>query len=136
MFMMKKVIVIISTIVLLVVAYSVYLFNKKTQSLQKVVPDYIMTADDLFEEFETDENSAVLKYESKVLQVTGKVLMVTKTDSISNIILIAEDAMMGGVNCSFKNLENNLKKNDIVIIKGRCQGYLTNVILNNCVLVK
>ncbi len=134
--MMKKVIVTISILILIGVAYSVYLFNKKTPSLHKIIPDYTMTADDLFKEFEADENSSLLKYESKVLEVTGKVFMVTKTDSISNIILEAEDAMMGGVNCSFKKLENSLQKNDIVIIKGRCQGYLTNVILNNCVLVK
>ena len=133
---MKKIVLIISILALLIASYSVYLFTKKTPSLHKVEPDYVMTANILYKEFEINERSSLSKYESKVLQVTGKVLMVTQTDSISNIILEAEDALMGGVNCSFNKLENNFIKNDIVTLKGRCQGYLTSVILNNCVIVK
>ncbi|MDX1700476.1 MAG: hypothetical protein R3250_07665 [Melioribacteraceae bacterium] len=133
---MKKVIVSVIILILLVTCYGVYMFTKKTPSLQKVTPDYIVTADDLFDEFESDEKNSIMKYESQVIQVSGTILMVTKTDSISNVILNAKDAIMGGVNCSFNKLEDSLQNGDTVTIKGRCQGYLTNVILNNCVIVK
>ena len=133
---MKKVIVSVIILFLLVTCYGVYMFTKKTPSLQKVTPDYIVMADDLFDEFESDEKNSIMKYESQVIQVSGTILMVTKTDSISNVILNSKDAIMGGVNCSFNKLEDTLQKGDSVTIKGRCQGYLTNVILNNCVLVK
>lgn len=127
---------IITALILLSTFYGVYMFTKKTPSLLKVNPDFTMTADDLFDAFELDEQNSIVKYESKVIQVSGKILMVTKTDSVSNVILDAKNAMMGGVNCSFNKLEHTLQKDDVVTIKGRCQGYLTSVILNNCVLVK
>mgnify|MGYP003887910433 CR=1 FL=1 len=112
------------------------MFNKKTESLDNVKPEYTLTANQLYKEFNEDENAALIKYEGKVVEVTGKIIAVTQTDSISNVVLGAEAALFGGVNCSFNNLEDNLQKENIVSIKGQCQGYLTSVILNNCVMGK
>lgn len=131
---MKKIATIISFLVLIAVAYGVYMFNKKTESLHKVKPEYTVTANQLYMEFVNNEKSAILKYEGKIIEVTGEVIMVTKTDSISNVLLGAEEALLGGVNCSFNELENNLQKGEIITVKGQCQGYLTSVILNNCVI--
>ncbi|WP_412986509.1 OB-fold protein [Pontimicrobium sp. IMCC45349] len=131
---MKKIATIISFLVLIAVAYGVYMFNKKTESLHKVKPEYTVTANQLYMEFANNEKSAILKYEGKIIEVTGEVIMVTKTDSISNVLLGAEEALLGGVNCSFNELENNLQKGEIITVKGQCQGYLTSVILNNCVI--
>lgn len=131
---MKKIATIISFLVLIAVAYGVYIFNKKTESLHKVKPEYTVTANQLYTEFANNEKSAILKYEGKIIEVTGEVIMVTKTDSISNVLLGAEEALLGGVNCSFNELENNLQKGEIITVKGQCQGYLTSVILNNCVI--
>jgi len=133
---MKKVFAIISFLVLIAIAYGIYMFNKKTETLHKVKPEYTITADQLYMEFNQDEKAALLKYEGKVIEVTGKIITVTQTDSISNVLLSAENALFGGVNCSFNELENNLQNIDIVSIKGQCQGYLTSVILNNCVMGK
>lgn len=133
---MKKVFAIISILILLTAVYGLYLFSKKTPSLENVAPDYVVSADALFNEFDTNEPNAIKKYQGKVLQVSGKVMMFSKTDSISNIVLHAEDALMGGINCSFTNLTKDIQKDDFVKIKGECQGYLTSVILNNCLLEK
>lgn len=134
---MKKAVIIISVLVAAAaIGYGFYMFNKKTPSLEKTTPDYTLTADELYRDFSTDEVSALKKYEGKVLQVTGAILNITQTDSISYIVLNAEDALFGAVNCSFNNLGEIPKKEATIVVKGICQGYLTNVILNNCVLVK
>lgn len=133
---MKKGIVVLSVIVLAVAAYGFYLFNKKTESLQHVAPDFTVTADALFSDFDSNESVALKKYEGKIIQVTGKVIMVSQTDSISNVLLYAEDAMLGGINCSFNSLEDVVKKDERLTIKGQCQGFITSVILNNCTILK
>lgn len=133
---MKKVFAIVSILVLIGIVYGIYIFNKKTESLDNVKPEYTITADQLYMDFNMDEQAALLKYEGKVIEVTGKVIMVTKTDSISNVLLSAENALFGGVNCSFNKLEDELQKENMVSIKGQCQGFLTSVILNNCVMGK
>lgn len=133
---MKKVIVVLLVLGFMAVLYGLYLFNKKTESLHHVNPDFVMTADSLYMAFNNDEQSALKTYEGKVLQVTGKVIMVTKTDSMSNILLHAEEAFLGGINCSFNNLEAVLQNDDYVTVKGQCQGFITSVVLNNCVIIK
>jgi len=133
---MKKIVVSILVLLCIGLVYGFYLYNKKTPSLENEKPDYTLTADELYTNFSTDEASAMEKYEGKILQVSGKVLMLTQTDSISNVVLNAEDALFGAVNCSFSTLKETLQKEENIVVKGQCQGYLTNVILNNCVLVK
>jgi len=133
---MKKIVVSILVLLCIGLVYGFYLYNKKTPSLENEKPDYTLTADELYTNFSTDEASAMEKYEGKILQVSGKVLMLTQTDSISNVVLNAEDALFGSVNCSFSTLKETLQKKENIVVKGQCQGYLTNVILNNCVLVK
>ena len=133
---MKKALAVLAVILVIGVGYGLYLFNKKTPSLEHSAPDYTLTADALFTDFEQDEPGSIAKYEGKVLQVTGTVIMVSQTDSISNLILKAEDALFGGINCSFMQLDQAVQTDDTVTVKGQCQGYLTNVILNNCVLTK
>lgn len=134
---MKKAVIIISVLVAAaIIGYGFYMFNKKTPSLENTTPDYTLTADELYQDFSTDEVNALEKYEGKVLEVTGTVLTITETDSLSYIVLNAEDALFGAVNCSFNELGKIPKNEDTIVVKGICQGYLTNVILNNCVLVK
>ena len=133
---MKKVAFIISLFVLVGATYGIYLFNKKSESLQHIEPDYTLNANDLFNEFNQNEQEALKKYEGKVIEVTGQIIMISQSDSISNVILNANDALFGGINCSFNKLEDGLNKEDVVSIKGRCQGFLTSVILNNCTLEK
>lgn len=134
--MMKKSALIILGLILIGGGlYGFYLFTKKTPSLENVSPDFSLTAEDLYTHFSDNEKTALEKYEGKVLQIEGVILTISQTDSISNIVFNADDALFGAVNCSFKNLNYNLKKNDSVIVKGRCQGFLNSVIMNNCVIL-
>jgi FlaG/FlaF family flagellin (archaellin) len=133
---MKKLILIAIVVILSAATYAFYLFNKKTPGLENVKSDFKLTSNELFDSFEKDESTAMSKFENKVIEVTGTVFAVQKTDSLSSVTLVADNAMIGGVNCSFNNNKFEANVGQIVTIKGRCQGYLTDVILNNSTQVK
>lgn len=132
--MKTKIAIVLITLLLIAAAFGYYKFNQKVAGLENETPDYTISANDLFNEFETDEVSALEKYENKILLVTGIVEDIKETDSLTNIILSADNAMVGGVNCAFPKHFNLPNKGDEVSIKGRCLGYLMTVILNNCTM--
>lgn len=111
-----------------------YMFNKKVPGLENLEADYSLTANELFDAFDQNEPEALLKYENKILSVTGTVSSVKHGEVSSNIILHADNAMAGGINCSFNDRMNMVEKGQKIIIKGRCQGFLLDVILNNSVI--
>jgi len=111
-----------------------YMFNKKVPTLEKTKADFELTANELFDEFENDENAALTKYEDKVIDVTGTIISTKENDGTWNVILEAENAMAGGINCSFSKDPGELGKTHT--IRGRCQGFLMDVVLNNCTVVK
>jgi hypothetical protein len=133
--MIKKLVISLLVLFVLVGGVSFYLYNKKVPTLDSVEPDYEMTADELFNAFEANEKEALSKYEGKVILVKGKIAQLEDAEKKFNVILAAENAMMGGVNCSFSQVEKGIKTGDETMIKGRCQGYLMNVVLNNCVFI-
>lgn len=137
-FKMKKYILItIGLLILIGGGVGYYMYNKKVPTLEDVEPDFVISANDLFNAFDSNETEALAKYENKVIEVTGVVLSATNTDQQSAIILEAEMAMAGGVNCSFKYPQpKEIANGTTVTIKGQCQGFLMDVVLNNCYLVE
>ena len=109
-----------------------YLFNKKVGGLEKVKADYTIEATMLYNEFETQEQEAYIKYLDKILLVEGTVEKVKIDKDHSSIILKADNAFAGGINCSFNREIEGVSVGDVISIKGRCQGYLMDVVLNNC----
>ena len=125
------IVVLLATVAGLSTGY--YLFNKKVPSLENTQADFELTANELFDAFNDDELASMLKYEGKVIAVSGQVSSIKVSDSTSNVTLHADNALIGGINCSFNARVSDLKEGDEVTIKGRCQGILMDVILNNCV---
>lgn len=111
-----------------------YMFNKKVPGLDNVKADFELTANELFDAFNENEHEALIKFENKVISVTGKILNIKHGEVSSNVVLQAENALAGGINCSFGTVQKNIDKNDIITIKGQCQGFLMDVVLNNCTI--
>lgn len=130
---MKKVLILIIIVAtLLAGGAGFYLFNKKVGGLEKVKEDYTITATLLYNAFETLEQEANAKYLNKVLLVEGTVVKVEIGEKYSSIILEADNALTGGINCSFNHEVEGVSKGDVIAIKGRCQGYLMDVVLTTC----
>lgn len=130
---MKKVLFLIIIIVALIGGGSVYyLFNKKVKGLEKVKADFTITSTKLYDAFETQEQEANTKYLNKILLVEGRVEKVEINNNYSSIILKADNAIGSGINCSFTHEVEGVSNGEMIKIKGRCQGYLMDVVLTNC----
>ncbi|MBX7050818.1 MAG: OB-fold putative lipoprotein [Flavobacteriales bacterium] len=116
----------------------IYLFNKPHRTAEDEKPFAVVSANDLFVEFSTNESAAFEKYRDKVIQVNGVVEEV-KTDASGNtdIVLTTED-ILGKVICTLKQGEKaeSINTGMTVDLKGICNGYLSDVLLNQGVLVK
>ena len=99
-----------------------------------------VTAEALYKAFESNEAQANQTYLSKVVEVTGTIGEVKHQDTITYVNLTFPDAMMGGVQITidkaFRKEAEMLKTGDPATIKGFCNGYLMDVIVNNGVIVK
>lgn len=130
--MIKRILLFLLVIGLLAGGYGYYLYQKPVSGLEQIEADYQLTADELYDEFDANEAAAMKKFEDKVVSVTGNVIQVDQTEDGQTIILGAENAMIGGVNCSMKEPSASIEKGQTVTIKGRCHGMLMDVVINNC----
>jgi len=102
-------------------------------SNEKAIP---VTAVALFKAYSFDEPQANAKYLDKAVAVTGTVGEVsTNQEGFKVIVLKTEDAFFG-VSCTMKDLTVEASNGEEVTIKGFCRGYLSDVVLNECELIK
>jgi uncharacterized protein YxeA len=135
---MKKTILIILILGLIVGGVTAYLLWNKPHRTADEKPFASLTANDLFVEFSTNEAAAWEKYRDKVIQVAGTVEEV-KTDASGNtdIVFTTED-ILGKV---IITLKQGAKAESTVIgthleVKGICNGFLSDVLLNQGVIAK
>lgn len=137
--MKKKILILTGIILVLILAYAFYQFNKSHVDMDTAKPIAILKASDLFTEYDINENSANQLYLGKIVQVTGIIYSVEVGHKGDINVLIMGDDDMFGVACNF-NLgqlnDSDLNKGDHVIIKGECAGMLSDVVLIRCVIVK
>jgi DNA/RNA endonuclease YhcR with UshA esterase domain len=134
----KKIYMVFGIAVLCGLLIGVYLFNKPHVNYGKAQPDYQLNAQVLIDEFSSDESIANSRYLGKVLKVTGSVKGVEK-NSNGSISVFLEDEMRG-VTCNFEEFLSSEEENritgllpgDIITVKGRCDGILTDVRLSKC----
>jgi len=119
-------------------AWGYYLYQKPRASLTDIKAAYTISASELYNAFEQNEQQANQKYLGKVLAVTGTVDGVQTTDSTASIQL-ASGNDMGGINCSLAksaNQKNRMPvKGQTIQLKGRCTGYLMDVNLTDVVII-
>lgn len=130
---MRKTVAIFILLALVVgagVAY--YQFNRKIEGLAQQTPEFTLSSDELFDAFEADEDAASLVYLGKVIEVSGTVFAVRESEQGSTVVLHAQNAMAGGVNCVFPEAVNGAVKGEQLTAKCLCQGFLMDVIMNNC----
>jgi hypothetical protein len=132
---MKRIIIIILVVGLIAgVATWKYVFRKAETSVASKKVDITISANDLLNAYETNEDSANAKFLNKILQVEGTVAEV-KSDTSGYSIYLKEPESVSGVLCGFNKevkIDKQFKAGDVVIIKGICNGYLMDVVLNKC----
>lgn len=131
---MKRYVIGIAILIVAVVIYGLYQYNKGPITLDKKSADIEITSDDLLNAYLKDENVANSMYLDKVLEVSGKVDAILKDETVVTIKLESDD-LMSAVVCEMgAGFSSDISEGDPVIIKGQCTGFLMDVILVKCVL--
>lgn len=129
----------------LVAAVLVWKFyiNKPHQDIENATPAFSMTTEEIWKQFTTDEQKSGLTYNDKVIELTGTLGRVADNDSLVNVVFIMEaDSMFGdkSISCEMLTKYNDearkLSKGSAVKIKGYCAGYIGDLKLNKCSIVK
>jgi hypothetical protein len=134
----KIVLAVVLIITLAGIGAAVYLFNLEHKDLHRVNPDFITTASDLQKAFEENEVSATSKYVNRIVEVNGIIESIkTGEENVLNVTL-KTGSDFSSVICTFPDAtyQANLISGNQVTIRGECSGFLMDVLLNNCILVK
>ncbi|NJN49943.1 MAG: hypothetical protein HC798_00760, partial [Polaribacter sp.] len=101
--------------------------------------DVMIAATDFFDAFSNDEITANKNYLDKIVAVSGAISKIEKEDEITIITLQTNDDF-GSVLC---HLSEEASKNsdaykieDNIILKGICTGFLMDVVLVKCEIIK
>ena len=124
--------------VAIVAGYAFYVAGKPHTNVEHFKTDMRTSAEDLYKSYLSNEAEADKKYLNKVLEVTGLVSSFTNEDGKHFLLLKTDD--YGGINCELINAGqsqlSSITKNKTVVIKGRCSGFLMDVNLTDCVIIK
>ena len=120
-----------------------YILNMPHRNIEKEIPSYSLSVDEIFTDFNQNELSSNIKYGNKVVQVTGSIVEISNNDDQISIVLKDE---MEGANCLLDpamvckdpDLISRLDIGNNITIKGKCDGFdmIMGVVLTQCFIVK
>ena len=139
---MKKNLQYILVFLVLVIAIAGYYgyseYNRPHKDTKALTVQEKMAATALIAAYENDENTANTKYLNKVIQVTGAIISAEADKDGVITVYIGDGASMASVSCALEKNKNynaeTFKKGNAVTITGLCNGYLTDVIMNRCIV--
>lgn len=134
-------IAIIGLTVLLVGCCYLYLefYNSHKKDMQTANTDVHIRSNQLAGSFSADEQKANYDYVEKTIEVVGSIEKITKVDNRYTVLLQGEDRasyVMCDLLPSNSKMAEKLRPGQVVRLKGICKGYLMDVILLNCILIK
>src|SRR5665647_3232155 len=128
---LMKVVLIFSILLLVCIAGIWYfIFYKPTHYQRDVLAEnsVSVTADELVNNYETNEHKGDSLFLNKAVTVTGKVTDVRKNQEGKTIIFLESKDPMSNVSCTLQSPANITPGNNVTV-KGVCAGYLSDVIL-------
>jgi hypothetical protein len=133
----KIFLLLIAIIGITAISAGIIMLKKTHADLSKVKPDFILSANELFSQFENNEVSFGEKYINTILEITGEVGSIDKSEDETINISLKTDSPFAGIICTFQKIPGDieLNKGDIITIRGECSGMLMDILLNNCALL-
>lgn len=136
---MKKwaVIIILALGVGAYIGYKMY--NKPFDVMKDMKEDFSLTAEDLYNQFDANEDEANKKYLNKIILVSGKVQGTVVNDTGMTGLSLETGSPMGGIICEFDTKTDPVKQKyepgTELQLKGICTGKLMDVVLSRCIVV-
>lgn len=127
----------------IVIVLSLYVHAKFQENafvdIENISTELNISSKKLVANFLKNEEMADDAYAGKIVEITGQVKEVTFLNNRNTVILYGENNS-SGIICDFGTNQSeeirSLLKNDQVVIKGICKGFLKDVIILNCLLMK
>ncbi len=134
---MKKYLWLLLVAVLLGAAYAYYQYNRPVASLEDKSADVVLSAPDLLKAFETNEADANKNYLDKVIEVQGEVVKI-EDDGTKKSVYLKSGNEMSSVICEMEAGADTqgVSAGSTVTMKGKCTGYLMDVVLVQSVVKK
>lgn len=121
-------------------AYSYHEYTRKPADLDSVESEASVEALVLVQAYEKNEQQANKLYLGKAIDVTGPVSEVNNQKNTSVNIMLGNKDDMHRVSCllNIHQLEKikSITSGDKISVRGICTGYLLDVELNRCVIIK
>ena len=120
------------------ICVGLYLFNLQDKNLQKAKPDFAITSIDLQKAFEDNETVSIVKYVNKIIEVTGTIESVKAGEGNITNVALKTGSELSLVICTLSPQSDPaaLVSGNEVTIRGECSGFLMDVLLNDCVIIK
>jgi len=131
----KNSLIVIVIVAVVLIGYALYLWNKPARDVSKERGIHI-TAMAIFDSFTHNEQAANTSFLNKAIEVTGTVAEVKKNQAGKTVVYLQSSDPMFGVNCTFKEDPGLIAKGSTITFKGICTGYLSDVVINEGILVK
>ncbi|GHE72736.1 MULTISPECIES: OB-fold protein [Roseivirga] len=138
--MKKKRLIIIAVVMAFVAAYIVYDKMLSTgPKMKSRTVEASLTAEALYNAFETDENKANTLYLNKVVQVEGIVTAIHQSAEAKPVVELETNGF-GLLKCTLEDsnelTNHSLTDGDRVVLKGECIGYLLDVLLEDVIIIE
>lgn len=119
------------------IATAIYMYTLRNKNLEKVKPDFFITASALAEEFIKDEASASAKYIGKVLEITGIIKELNAGENNTANVELSSDSDFSYVICNFPDNKAvaGFETGKEITVRGECAGFLLDVFMTNCAVV-
>jgi hypothetical protein len=111
-----------------------YLRSKPKRDVTKETAVTI-TAQTLWDAYNTNEVAADSLYGNKAVQVSGVVKKISQNQDGNTVVLLETGDPIFGVNCTFKETPNNISEGSTISFKGICTGFLSSVTIKDGVLI-
>lgn len=125
-------IVILAIIAILTFLYSYFQYYKPRQTVSESKTELKADARTLFNDFKENENLAGTKYLNKIIEVRGVVAEIDSSGG--NFAIMLSTGSAGFINCAMTGRIENTNLNNEIKIKGKCAGYMLDVIMVDCVI--
>lgn len=134
----KIALLIVIFIALSAILAALYYYTLKHTDMSKAKPDFVITATVLQKEFEDNETTASIKYINKIIEVTGNIASIKPVENNYVNISLVTGSDVSSVNCTFPAIADpsKFKPGDAITLRGECSGFLMDVLLSNCAVIK
>lgn len=114
-----------------------YVFQYSKTHHRDVMSEYatIITASQIVRAFETNEASANSSYLNKAIELKGVILKRDKDQAGNTTLTLKSGDPLSNIICTLKSGLTLPKNDSVVVVKGICTGFLSDVVLNDAIVV-